>query len=80
MRSSVKRFDADKLEKTIYQISSRSQGVIDLLLDCIDRLHQYGSTSHFAETQGEMGEEWETILKHFYELLGEYWWLRFAPS
>ena len=49
-----------------------SQGVIALVLDCIDRLHQYSSASDFAESaQGEMGEEWETILNRFYELLGE---------
>lgn len=49
-----------------------SQGVIDLVLDCIDRLHQYSSASHFAEAaQSDTGEEWETILNRFYELLGE---------
>lgn len=49
-----------------------SQGVIDLVLDCIDRLHQYSSASHFAEcAQSDTGEEWGTILNRFYELLGE---------
>lgn len=48
------------------------QGVIDLVLDCIDRLHQFTSASHFAEAvQSDTGEEWETILNRFYELLGE---------
>lgn len=52
--------------------SLSSQGVIDLVLDCIDRLHQYSSASHFAEAvQSDTGEEWETIVNHFYELLGE---------
>ncbi|CAB1444212.1 unnamed protein product, partial [Pleuronectes platessa] len=49
----------------------QEEGVIALVLDCIDRLHQYSSASDFAESaQGEMGEEWETILNRFYELLG----------
>lgn len=53
--------------------SFSSQGVIDLVLDCIDRLHQC-SASHFAEAaQSDTGEEWEIILNCFYELLGETW-------
>ncbi|XP_041802824.1 ryanodine receptor 2-like [Chelmon rostratus] len=48
----------------------QEEGVIDLVLDCIDRLHQYSSASHFAEAaQSDTGEEWETILNRFYELL-----------
>uniref|UniRef100_A0A3B4F2B9 Ryanodine receptor 2b (cardiac) n=1 Tax=Pundamilia nyererei TaxID=303518 RepID=A0A3B4F2B9_9CICH len=48
----------------------QKEGVIDLVLDCIDRLHQYSSASHFAEAvQSDTGEEWETIVNHFYELL-----------
>lgn len=48
------------------------QGVIDLVLDCIDRLHQFSSASHFAEAvQSDTGEELETILNRFYKLLGE---------
>ncbi|XP_078017038.1 ryanodine receptor 2 [Epinephelus lanceolatus] len=48
----------------------QEEGVIDLVLDCIDRLHQYSSGSHFAEAaQSDTGEEWETILNRFYELL-----------
>lgn len=42
------------------------------MLDCIDRLHQYSFASHFAETaQSETGEEWETTISSFYQLLGE---------
>lgn len=49
-----------------------SQGVIDLVLDCIDRLQQYSSASQFAEAaQGDTGEQWETILNCLYELLGK---------
>ncbi|XP_029031557.1 ryanodine receptor 2 isoform X4 [Betta splendens] len=48
----------------------REEGVIDLVLDCIDRLHQYSNASHVPEVaQSEMGEEWETILNLLYELL-----------
>ncbi|XP_040906318.1 ryanodine receptor 2 [Toxotes jaculatrix] len=48
----------------------QEEGVIDLVLDCIDHLHQYSNASHFAEAaQSETGEEWETILNSFYELL-----------
>ncbi|XP_044070697.1 ryanodine receptor 2 isoform X3 [Siniperca chuatsi] len=48
----------------------QEEGVIDLVLDCIDRLHQYSNASHFAEAaQSDTGEEWETILNRFYELL-----------
>ncbi|XP_073337843.1 ryanodine receptor 2 [Pagrus major] len=48
----------------------QEEGVIDLVLDCIDRLHQFSSASHFAEAvQSDTGEEWETILNRFYELL-----------
>lgn len=43
-----------------------SQGVIDLVLDCIDRLHQYSSVS-----QSDRGDEWVHILNNLYELLGE---------
>ncbi|KAE8280778.1 Ryanodine receptor 2 [Larimichthys crocea] len=47
----------------------QEEGVIDLVLDCIDRLHQC-SASHFAEAaQSDTGEEWEIILNCFYELL-----------
>lgn len=47
-----------------------SQGVIDLVLDCIDRLHQH--SSHFSEgTQSDTEEEWKIILNCFYDLLGE---------
>ncbi|XP_047191096.1 ryanodine receptor 2-like isoform X3 [Scophthalmus maximus] len=41
----------------------QEEGVTALVLDCIDRLHQY------AAAQSETGEEWETILHRFYELL-----------
>uniref|UniRef100_A0A8C3ABS1 Ryanodine receptor 2 n=1 Tax=Cyclopterus lumpus TaxID=8103 RepID=A0A8C3ABS1_CYCLU len=42
----------------------QEEGVIDLVLDCIDRLHQYSSVS-----QSDRGEEWVHILNNLYELL-----------
>lgn len=51
---------------------SSFQGVIDLVLDCIDHLHQHISTSQCAEAaQRDSEEEWETSLSLFYKLLGE---------
>nr|XP_046257248.1 ryanodine receptor 2 isoform X2 [Scatophagus argus] len=48
----------------------QEEGVTDLVLDCIDRLHHYGSASHFAEAaQSDTGEEWELLITRFYELL-----------
>ncbi|KAF5904193.1 ryanodine receptor 2-like, partial [Clarias magur] len=49
----------------------QEEGVITLVLDCIDHLHLYSSAAHFAEAAGkEAGEAWEAILSSFYELLG----------
>ncbi|KAI5618783.1 ryanodine receptor 2 isoform X1 [Silurus asotus] len=46
------------------------EGVITLVLDCIDHLHLYSSAAHFAESAGkEAGDAWEAILNAFYELL-----------
>ncbi|XP_047459189.1 ryanodine receptor 2 isoform X2 [Mugil cephalus] len=48
----------------------QEEGVIDLVLDCIDHLHQRSSASHFAEAaQSDTGQQWEAILNRFYELL-----------
>lgn len=45
--------------------------MIDLVLDCIDHLQQYGGASHSAEAaQSDTGEGWEAIINCFYELLG----------
>lgn len=45
---------------------SSFQGVIDLVLDCIDHLHQ-----HIGASQWDSEEEVETSLNGFYKLLGE---------
>uniref|UniRef100_A0A8C4H809 Ryanodine receptor 2b (cardiac) n=1 Tax=Dicentrarchus labrax TaxID=13489 RepID=A0A8C4H809_DICLA len=47
----------------------QEEGVIDLVLDCIDRLHQHSSASHSETAQSDTGAEWEAILNRFYELL-----------
>ncbi|KAF7669099.1 hypothetical protein LDENG_00247690 [Lucifuga dentata] len=48
----------------------QEEGVMSLVLDCIDHLHQYSNGSHFAEaSQSDTGENWENILNCFYELL-----------
>ncbi|KAB5561969.1 hypothetical protein PHYPO_G00012580 [Pangasianodon hypophthalmus] len=48
----------------------QEEGVVTLVLDCIDHLHLYSSAAHFAEAAGkEAGDAWEAILSSFYELL-----------
>ncbi|XP_053538759.1 ryanodine receptor 2 isoform X6 [Ictalurus punctatus] len=48
----------------------QEEGVITLVLDCIDHLHLYSSAAHFAEAAGkEAGDAWEAILSSFYVLL-----------
>ncbi|KAH0622516.1 hypothetical protein JD844_024892, partial [Phrynosoma platyrhinos] len=45
-------------------------GMINLVLECIDRLHVYSSAAHFADVAGkEAGETWKSILNSLYELL-----------
>lgn len=44
------------------------KGVTDLVIDCIDRLHQCSS---IPQPGGVAGEEKKSILNCFYELLGE---------
>lgn len=46
--------------------------MINLVLECIDRLHVYSSAAHFADVAGrEAGESWKSILNSLYELLGK---------
>lgn len=53
-------------------VSLPSQGMISLVLQCVDRLHVYSSAAHFAEVAGrEAGESWKSILNSLYELLGK---------
>lgn len=71
------------------------QGMISLVLQCVDRLHIYSSAAHFAEVAGrEAGESWKSILNSLYELLGKkdgwalavvwvrafYWSHQFSPE
>ena len=51
-----------------------SQGVVNLVVECLDRLHLYTSASNFAESVGGgggTGEGWESLLNSFYQLLGQ---------
>lgn len=46
--------------------------MINLVLECIDRLHVYSSAAHFTDVAGrEAGESWKSILNSLYELLGK---------
>lgn len=48
------------------------QGMINLVLECIDRLHVYSSAAHFTDVARiEAGESWKSILNSLYELLGK---------
>ena len=49
------------------------QGVVNLVVDCLDRLHLYTSAANFAESVGGSGEGegWESLLNVFYQLLGQ---------
>lgn len=48
-----------------------AQGMITLVLDCVDRLNVYNTSAHFSEFAGEdAAESWKEIVNLFYELLG----------
>ncbi|XP_056396363.1 ryanodine receptor 1 isoform X2 [Hyla sarda] len=48
----------------------QEEGIIALVLDCIDRLNVYSTAAHFAEFAGEeAGEAWKEIVNLLYELL-----------
>ena len=57
-----------------HHVVSSSQGVVNLVVECLDRLHLYTSASNFAESVGGgggAGEGWESLLNSFYQLLGQ---------
>lgn len=48
------------------------QGMITIVLECVDRLNVYNTAAHFSEFAGEeAGESWKEIVNLLYELLGE---------
>ncbi|XP_051937189.1 ryanodine receptor 2 [Hippocampus zosterae] len=48
----------------------QEEGVIELVVECIDHLHQYSHASLLPEAPpNDAGENWEVILGHLYELL-----------
>ncbi|XP_016323833.1 ryanodine receptor 2 [Sinocyclocheilus anshuiensis] len=60
------RLRALKSRQNLFQ----EEGMINLVLECIDRLHVYSSAAHFADVAGkEAGESWKSILNSLYELL-----------
>ncbi|XP_070401458.1 ryanodine receptor 2 isoform X3 [Nothobranchius furzeri] len=60
------RLRALKNRQNLFQ----EEGMISLVLECIDRLHVYSSVAHFAEVVGrEAAEAWCAILNSFYQLL-----------
>lgn len=49
-----------------------TQGMLALVLNCIDRLNVYTTAAHFAEFAGEeAAESWKEIVNLLYELLGK---------
>ncbi|XP_040852860.1 ryanodine receptor 2-like, partial [Ochotona curzoniae] len=60
------RLRALKNRQNLFQ----EEGMINLVLECVDRLHVYSSAAHFADVAGrEAGESWKSILNSLYELL-----------
>ncbi|XP_067101321.1 LOW QUALITY PROTEIN: ryanodine receptor 2 [Osmerus mordax] len=60
------RLRALKNRQNLFQ----EEGMINLVLECIDRLHIYSSAAHFADVAGrEAGVAWKSILNSLYELL-----------
>uniref|UniRef100_H2MVY7 Ryanodine receptor 2b (cardiac) n=1 Tax=Oryzias latipes TaxID=8090 RepID=H2MVY7_ORYLA len=60
------RLRALKNRQNLFQ----EEGMISLVLDCIDRLHVYNSTAHFADVVGHVAAEaWSSILNSLYQLL-----------
>ncbi|MBN3304979.1 RYR3 protein, partial [Amia calva] len=48
----------------------KEEGMLNLVLNCIDRLNVYNSAAHFGEYAGEeAGSAWKDILNLLYELL-----------
>uniref|UniRef100_A0A2I3H0N9 Ryanodine receptor 1 n=1 Tax=Nomascus leucogenys TaxID=61853 RepID=A0A2I3H0N9_NOMLE len=49
----------------------QEEGMLSLVLNCIDRLNVYTTAAHFAEFAGEeAAESWKEIVNLLYELLG----------
>ncbi|XP_061561261.1 ryanodine receptor 2 isoform X2 [Phycodurus eques] len=63
------RLRALKNRQNLFQ----EEGMIALVLECIDRLHVYSSAAHFTEAAGreagEAGEAWSSSLNSLYQLL-----------
>lgn len=58
-----------KANKGLYALFP--QGMITIVLECIDRLNVYNTAAHFSEFAGEeAAESWKEIVNLLYELLG----------
>lgn len=56
---------------TAWSVCLCSQGMITIVLECIDRLNVYNTAAHFSEFAGEeAAESWKEIVNLLYELLG----------
>lgn len=59
--------------KNAHLFLNSPQGMLALVLNCIDRLNIYNSVAHFAGiAREESGMAWKEILNLLYKLLGEY--------
>lgn len=55
-----------------FNVSFVLQGMITIVLECIDRLNVYNTAAHFSEFAGEeAAESWKEIVNLLYELLGD---------
>uniref|UniRef100_A0A4W3JLJ5 Ryanodine receptor 2 n=1 Tax=Callorhinchus milii TaxID=7868 RepID=A0A4W3JLJ5_CALMI len=60
------RLRALKNRQNLFQ----EEGMINLVIECIDHLNVYSSAAHFTDVAGkEAGESWRSILNSLYELL-----------
>ncbi|XP_034049809.1 ryanodine receptor 2 isoform X2 [Thalassophryne amazonica] len=60
------RLRALKNRQNLFQ----EEGMISIVLECIDRLHIYSSAAHCTESAGrQAGNTWSTILNSLYQLL-----------
>ncbi|KAK7901892.1 hypothetical protein WMY93_018661 [Mugilogobius chulae] len=67
--------DIEAKQKILVELRKRQkmfqeEGIINLVLECIDQLHQFNDVCCEAETtQSEGIKQWEELIKHFYKIL-----------
>lgn len=78
-RGKSKRDCAFLISNVYIFLHSPSQGMLALVLNCIDRLNIYNSVAHFAGiAREESGMAWKEILNLLYKLLGKYTYSAFS--